>query len=64
MFAGAYAAGHLVIVFCFAQVFVVDMPVQDSFRTGVGGPEDEAFQLAGKAFRQVKRRIMLGIDNI
>ena len=53
MFAGRDPAGDLVVAGGFAEVGVVEMPVDGCLFAGVGGFEDKLFGFAGEAFREV-----------
>ena len=50
MFTGLYGAGDLMVVGGFAEVSVVEVPVDCSIGTGMGGFEDELLLFAGKSF--------------
>lgn len=42
------------VVCRFAGIRVVEMPVEDGIRTGVGSFEDKLLPFAGEAFRKIK----------
>ncbi len=46
----------------FVYISVVEMPVEDGIRTGVGGFEHELFPFLGKTFRKIEDGVMLRID--
>ena len=50
------------VVCRFAGIRVVEMPVEDGIRTGVGSFEDKLLPFAGEAFRKIKDGVMLRID--
>ena len=50
MFAGGSGEADLVVVCRFAGIRVVEMPVEDGIRTGVGSFEDKLLPFAGEAF--------------
>ena len=62
MFAGGSGEADLVVVCRFAGIRVVEMPVEDGIRTGVGSFEDKLLPFAGEAFRKIKDGVMLRID--
>ena len=53
VFAGRDGTGDLVVAGGFAEVGVVEMPVDGCLFAGVGGFEDKLFAFAGEAFREV-----------
>ncbi len=61
-FAGGSGEADLVVVCRFAGIRVVEMPVEDGIRTGVGSFEDKLLPFAGEAFRKIKDGVMLRID--
>ena len=54
MFAGGSGEADLVVVCRCAGIRVVEMPVEDGIRTGVGSFEDKLLPFAGEAFRKIK----------
>lgn len=62
MFAGGSGEADLVVVCRSAGIRVVEMPVEDGIRTGVGSFEDKLLPFAGEAFRKIKDGVMLRID--
>ena len=62
MFAGGSGEADLVVVCRFAGIRVVEMPVEDGIRTGVGSFEDKLLPFAGEAFRKIKDGVTQSIS--